>query len=489
MVISMYDEQKDMSGMLSLQDGRENEDILITPKIVNTFLRNHGLNKELRKKHLFSFGIGAAITGFFVQWNLGLGMAGPFGMLLAMTLSFFIYLTFFRVVAWFSANFPYAGGPYAYARQGLGNFGGYLAGVSTTIQFICASALVLIIIRRYISLIYPDLPGSYFVLAIFCLLVIIHLSGILYSAMVQIFLTAIALSGIILFFLGSSQAINISNFQIKPVFPYGLQGVLAALPTAMWFYLGIEGITMSAEETTKPQRDLPISLITCLAFAAITSLGVWYFGTGALFWPLLTNADFPLLFIVSKVQNQDKILFAIFSFINLVVFFTGLHSLINGYSRQVYALSRAGYFPQFLSIMRPNGHTPWVAVIIPGLVSILVSYIGSYKTITTITLFSAMFMYLLVIVSFLRIRKSKQKIFYKDKPPCSPILLWTNIILLLICQFALLYSNPSTGWIILAAWSVIVFYFYLFARKGIRNDAPEESAAVTLQNKVRIQFR
>lgn len=464
------------------------DDILITPKVIKAFVRNHGLNKELRQKHLLAFSIGTVITGFFAQWNMGLGAAGPYGMFIAMMLALAFYLTFFRVLGRFSANFPYSGGPYAYVRQGLGTFGGYLAGVATTVQFIAAAALILIIVREYFSAVYPGLPGNYLALAFFALLLAAHSAGIWISAMLQIFLTSSALSGAILFFIGSSQAVDIRHILPAPMIIDGWQGVLAALPAVIWFFLGLEGITMSAEESRKPQRDLPVSLTAGLGFAAIMSLGVLYFGVGSVPWPLLVNVDFPLLFILSKVQSQDKILLTTFSVIYLSAFFSSLHGLINGYSRQVYALSRAGYFPHFLSRMRSN-QTPYPAILTPGLISVAVSYIGAFQTITILTLFCAMFMYQTVIISYLRIRKSKPELFCEGKMLDHPFILWMNIIFLIIVQVVLVYYNLSAAWIVPAIWSAAVAYYYFFARKHIRSEAPEESAAVSIQNKVRIEFK
>jgi len=489
MVIYVHDGQKDLLGIFTGQDESENEDILITPRIVKVFLRNHGLYKELRPKHLFVFGIGTVATGFFTQWNLGLRMAGPFGMLFAIIFALFIYLTFFKVLARFSANFPYAGGPYAYARQGLGTFGGYLAGIFTTLQFICASALVLIIARNFFSLIYPELPGNSLVMVMFISLIALHVSGILVSAIVQIFLAGSALSGIILFFIGSAHAVNINILSSAPVVSNGWQGIAAALPTAMWFYLGLESITMSAEETRKPQRDVPLSLMVGLGFASVISLAIWFFGVGAVPWRLLIKNDFPLLFILSEVQSQDKVLLTVFPVICLSVFSASLHGFINGYSRQVYALSRAGYFPHFFSRIRPKQLTPSMAIFIPGLASIVVSYTWSIQTITVLTLFWALFVYLLVIISFLRISRSEPEMFYGGNFLCHPFILGFNICLLITGQIALIYYNLPVFWIISAICFIAVLYYHLFARKHISNEAPEESAAVSTQNKVRIEFK
>ena len=496
MVIYVFDGQKDKLGLLNEIDNEHSinessgEDILITPKIINTFLRNHGLNKELRAKHLFAFGIGTVVTGFYMQWNLGLGMTGPYGVLAAMLVVFWFYLTFFSVLARFSVNYPYAGGPYAYARQGLGSFGGYLAGAATTLQFVCASSLVLIIVRKYLSLIYPELPGDYLALGVFALLITIHITSVWFSGIVQIFLTGSALSGIVLFFIGTYHTVDINNyFTTTPVIFGGLRGILGALPAVMWFYLGMEGITMSAEETRKPQHDLPLSLMSGLGTAFLLSLGVLYFGIVSVDWSHLKTVDFPLVYILSQVQRQDEVLLATFALINIVAFFASLHGLINGYSRQAYALSRAGYLPNFLSRMKTKHQIPFLAVVVPGLFSITISFIGSFQTVAVLTLFSAMLMYLLVIISYLRIRKPKPEIFYRSSALRHPFVLMVSLGLVIIGQISLIYQYLASVWIILIIYSGVVLYYYFWAGKNVRNEAPEENAAISTQNKVRIEVK
>ena len=495
MVIYVFDGQKDKPGLFGEIDNEHSinessgEDILITPKIINAFLRNHGLNKELRAKHLFAFGIGTVITGFYTQWNLGLGTAGPFGVLAAMLIVFWFYLTFFTVLVRFSVNYPYAGGPYAYVRQGLGSFGGYLAGTATALQFICAAALVLIIVRKYFSLIYPELPGDYLALGIFALLITIHIISIWFSGIVQIFLTGSALSGIVLFFIGSYDTGQMNTLIEGPLIFDGWQGILAALPAFMWFYLGMEGITMSAEETRKPQRDLPLSLMLGLGTVFLLSLGVVYFGVVSVDGSHLKTVDFPLLYILSQVQSQDKVLLAAFGLINIGVFFTSINGLINGSSRQVYALSRAGYLPNFLSRMRTKHQTPFLVVIVPGLFSAIICFTGTFQTVVMLTLFSAMLMYLLVIISYLKISKSNLEIPYESRVLCHPLVLLFNLGLLVIGQISLIYHYFSSVWVILITYFGVGLYYYFWAGKHIRVEAPEENAAVSVQKKVRIEVK
>ena len=54
--------------------------------------------------------------------------------------------------------------------------------------------------------------------------------------------------------------------------PFGLVGIWAALPYAIWFFLAVEGVPLAAEETKDPAQDMPkgiiAAMLTLMAFAA-----------------------------------------------------------------------------------------------------------------------------------------------------------------------------------------------------------------------------
>ena len=51
---------------------------------------------------------------------------------------------------------------------------------------------------------------------------------------------------------------RLANIATTPLLPFGGAGIFAALPFAIWFYLALEGVAMSAEEVVEPRRDIPI---------------------------------------------------------------------------------------------------------------------------------------------------------------------------------------------------------------------------------------
>jgi ethanolamine permease len=56
-----------------------------------------------------------------------------------------------------------------------------------------------------------------------------------------------------------------------PLFPFGMQGVLAALPFAVWLYPAIEELPLAAEESIDPRRDMPRGILAVLVTLTVTA--------------------------------------------------------------------------------------------------------------------------------------------------------------------------------------------------------------------------
>lgn len=477
MVIHVAQGDREQFTMLNGQQEDEDDGILITPRVIRGFMTNRGLNKELRPKHLFAFGIGIVVTGWYTQWNQGLATGGPLGLLVAFFVASFIYLILFKIFGQFAARFPFDGGPYAFARQGLGTFGGYAAGMSTCLQLLAATTLVLVLGEKYCSIIYPQVQGNV-VGTIFMVLLMLNLLGILVSAQIQTILTGTALSGLVLAFLAGSDSMSIDNILSQRPIGLNLTGILAALPSAMWLFLGIEGVVMASEETRKPQRDVPVSLMVCFFFAVVMSLVVYGGILGSIPWLVAARQEFTFPYIINHLQGGDRVLQSTFSVINLLVFVATLQGLINGYSRQIFALSRAGYLPALFGYVGRPSQTPAPAIIIPGLICLMVSLFADADQLSMVTLFSAITMYCLVAVSAIRL-----------KLRFGSFSLFVVLILLAIIECRIVYQYLGHSWVIPCIWALAGIYYFLVARHHIIPDAPEESAAALRQGHLRVKYK
>src|SRR5690606_2631163 len=154
--------------------------------------------------------------------------------------------------------------------------------------------------------------------------------------------------------------------------PHGVLPILFALPFAVWFLLGLEELPLAAEESRSPVRDIPKAGFWARGTLIVTGLLVLFLNTGVLGAEATGEAGEPLLdgFRVI-VGDQLAAVLALFALIGL---FASLQGIMFAYGRNMYSLSRAGYYPRFLSLTGKR-QTPWVALLagaVIGFVALIV---------------------------------------------------------------------------------------------------------------------
>src|SRR5437764_7554947 len=103
------------------------------------YLKEHALRKPLGVRNIWALGVGAVITGEYFGWNGGLGVAGPFGMLLATLYVCVLYLAWTLALTELSVAMPFAGGPLAYGRRAVGPWMGFVMGWSMFLESLFAA--------------------------------------------------------------------------------------------------------------------------------------------------------------------------------------------------------------------------------------------------------------------------------------------------------------------------------------------------------------
>ena len=275
-----------------------------------------------------------------------------------------------------------------------------------------------------------------------------------------------------------------------PFLPFGVYGVLAALPFAVWLFLAIEQLPLAAEESVDPKRDMPkgimLGMFTLIALGFAVLIinpaipgGSFAYGTSG--QPILDG------FAVIYGSGWAKIL-SLFAVAGLVASF---HAIIFAYGRQIYSLSRAGYFPHFLSVTHGDHKTPNIALVTGGVVGLAVmlvvwfamggeaagTFIGS--VLLNMAVFGAMFSYLLQALTFLQLRRRFPNI---ERPYRSPFGVLgaslTVIIALVTIYFQLTDPLYRQGVIGVAIWYILaIVYFAAYGRKTLV-FSPEEAFAV-----------
>lgn len=324
-----------------------------------------GLKRKLGAIHLWSIAVGMVISGQYFGWNYGFEAGGTGGLLVAALVVTVYYTLFIFSYAELSTAIPSAGGPSAHARRALGPAAGFVAGFAVLLEFGFAPPAIAVATGAYLHFLMPALDPTAGTVGTFVVFLLVNLLGIGSVALVELFATIAALVGLLMYIpAGAAQADFSAVWQTMDFHGGVLAGTFAAVPFAIWLYLGIEGAAMAAEEVREPQHDISRGFIAGIATLALCSFGtVWV--TAGLGGGEGTPADYPLPQALAASYGTEHVLTWLVATIGLTGLFASLHGILLGLSRQTYALARDGYLPAFLTRTSRRG-TPYLALLVPG---------------------------------------------------------------------------------------------------------------------------
>ena len=469
-------------------------------KVDDTYFEKRQLRRHARVWSLWALGVGAVISGDFFGWNFGLAAGGFGGLLLATLIMTAMYTGLCFSIAEMSPALPHAGGAYSFARSAMGPWGGYVTGLAENMEYVLTPAVIVVAIGSYLGQIFGtgDEWQPLWWLGTYALFIGLNVYGVALSFRFTVVITLAALGILLVFYVGAIPHLDFSRYAWTvpadtghSVFlPKGIPGIFAALPFAMWFYLAIEELPLAAEEAHDPVVDMPkgilfglLTLVVCALLTLVISVGI---APGAL---VLSASEEPLFegFRTIFGEGLGSRLLALVAVSGLVASF---HTIIFAYGRQIFSLSRAGYFPRILSLTHSTQKTPHVALVVGGVLGYLVAFVihrlGSGHPVGAVLLnmavFGAVISYVLQMLSFILLRLRAPHLPRPYKSPLGMAGAGFALLVSLITLITLFVVDPVYRQVAVGAtlWFVLgLAYFALVGRHQLVRS-PEESLAVEL---------
>ena len=431
---------------------------------------------------LAGLGVSYVISGDFAGWNFGLAQGGFGGMLIATSLIALMYTCMVFGLAELSAMIPTAGGGYGFARRAMGPVGGFLTGTAILLEYAIAPAAIAVFIGGYTGeLLGVDGPVVY--AAFYAVFIGIHLWGTGEALKIMLAITAVAVLALILFVVGMLPHFAWDNLMDIPVnaaawgasvwLPQGYWGIWGAIPFAIWLFLAVEGVPLAAEESKDPARDMPRGIITAMLILLLLGGLVLFLAPGGAGASYMADHAAPLVGALQAVYGEDSMLATLVNLVGLAGLIASFFSIIFAYSRQVFALSRAGYLPRWLSITSSR-KVPTLALIVPGVFGFCLSLTGAGDLMITMAVFGATLSYALMMASHILLRLREPEL---SRPYRTPGGVATSGIALIlsIVAFASTFvvSREAALWSAVF-YGVLVAYFALYSRRHLVAQAPEE---------------
>ena len=359
------------------------------------------------------YGVGLILgAGVYVLIGAAAGIAGNMLWLAFLVAALVASLTALSY-AELSALFPAAGAEFVFAREAFSSpavawitgFCGLLVGFS-------AASAVAVGFAHYLSFFVPmsTVVGAAVLIVMMSLL---NYWGIKESARFNVIATSVEVGGLVLIIVVGGYQI-FGGFtplaeltELPPVAPgtWSFLPVVSAGALIFFAYLGFEDIANIAEEAENPHRDLPRAFIYALIISTAVYILVAVVAVSVVPYEELAAADQPLALITEKliggVAPTLIALIALFATANTV-----LITLIVS-SRMLYGMASDGSMPRTFSRVSQSRYTPYMAVLVAGVISISFLFFKQLEVLASITDVGIFILFLMVNLSniLMRIRR------------------------------------------------------------------------------------
>ncbi|HSH73553.1 MAG TPA: ethanolamine permease [Methylophilaceae bacterium] len=431
------------------------------------------LKATLNGWHLWGLAVGLVISGEYFGWSYGWAQAGTLGFLVTSILIAIMYTTFIFSFTELTTSIPHAGGPFAYARRAFGPKLAYVAGFATLIEFVFAPPAIAMAIGAYLNVQFPGVDPKLFAVGAYVVFVALNIIGVHIAATFELFVTILAIVELLVFMGVVSPGFSMANFVAngwsgENTFSMAaIPGMVAAIPFAIWFFLAIEGVAMAAEEAKDPRTTIPKAYIAGILTLTVLAIGVMMFAGGAGDWKVLSNINDPLPQAMKMIVGEHSGWLHMLVWIGLFGLIASFHGIILGYSRQIFALSRAGFMPKFFGEVNNKFKTPHRAIIagaVVGVAAILsddLQFNGMTLTANLITMavFGAIVMYIVSMLSLFALRKNEPNLDRPFKAIAYPLFPGIALVLASISLVTMIYYNQKLSLIFFILMALGFVYF------------------------------
>ncbi|MCP3919912.1 MAG: ethanolamine permease [bacterium] len=464
------------------------------------YFERRGLRRYAGVWSLWALGVGAVISGDFFGWNFGLAAGGFGGLLIATGIVTLMYIGLCDSIAEMSPALPHTGGAYSFGRSALGPWGGFVTGLAENMEYVLTPAVIVVGIGGYLGAVFGT-PAAFepgwWVIA-YTLFVGLNVWGVEASFRFTVCITFLALAILVVFYVGAIAHFDLDHaLDIAPReggsrwLPFGWKGVLAATPFAVWFFLAIEQLPLAAEEAHDPKRDMPRGILLGLFTLILCAVLTLFLNAGIPPGAAAVGASDEPLFLAFQTIFGDGIGSKLLALVAVAGLIASFHTIVYAYGRNIYSLSRSGYFPKWLSVTHASRSTPHVALIAGAVVGFVVALVLHFQqdglvgaALLNMAVFGAVIAYVMQMIAFVRLRRDLPHI---ERPYVSrtgvPGAVLAGVIATIILVYLLYDESYRPGIVGCLLWFLAgIGYFAVRGRHGLVRS-PEEEFAIESQRR------
>ncbi|WP_165770703.1 MULTISPECIES: amino acid permease [Bacillus cereus group] len=388
----------------------------------NIIEREKGLQRRLSTRQLSMIAIGGAIgTGLFLGSGMAIGLAGP-SVLLSYGIGAVIAFLLMGCLAEMTVAHPTSGSFGAYAEHYIGQWAGFTVRYAYWASIVAAVGTEVTAVSVYMKYWFPTAPGWIWVILFSSLLILVNATSVnlfgtieYWFSMIKIvaILGFILLGAYVVFGTNANPEMGVQNYiNDGGFFPNGWWGMWVAVCVAIFSYLSIEMIAVTAGEAQDPEKAVPKALRS-----TIYRLIIFYLCTLALMlmivpWQAAGVDKSPFVKVMELLHITGAS--GIMNFVVLIAALSAMNSQLYITTRMMFSLSRAGYAPKRFGTLSKKGvpvsalFLSTIGIALATIVTI-VSPNQAFMLMMGISMFGAMFTWMMIFVTHLYFRKKWDK--------------------------------------------------------------------------------
>lgn len=372
------------------------------------------LKRHIGLFQLTMYGTGLILgAGIYVLIGEATGIAGD-AVWIAFGLGAIVALFAGFSYAELSSVFPKASAEYVFIKNAFkNNFFAFLIGWLTVITSIITATTVALGFGGYFAE-FVNMPIILSAIGLLIVLSIVNFIGIRESAWTNTIFTIIEASGLILIIVIGFTFVNPEPVNYVES-PSGFSGIVIAFVLIFFAFIGFEDMANIAEEVKKPKKTLPRAIILSVIISGVIYVLVSLAVVRVVNWEELAESSAPIALVAERALGSEAHILlssiALFAITNTV-----LITLVAG-SRIFYGMAKEKAFPAILEKIHFKTKTPWIAIIVIMMTSIVFTLVGDIVLVANITVFAIVITFAAVNLAVIVLRYTEPEIERKFKVP------------------------------------------------------------------------
>lgn len=452
---------------------------------------NNDLQRALSNRHIQLIAIGGAIgTGLFLGAGKSINFAGPSILLTYLVIGLFLFLFMRGLGELLLSNTNYHSFT-DIARDYLGDFMGYITGWTYWFCWVVTGMAEVTAVAKYVQFWWPDFPT--WASSLICIVVLMGLNLLtaklfgeleFWFAIIKVItIIALILVGIILIVIGFETKFghaSLTNlWSHNGIFPNGMNGFLLSFQMAIFSFVGIELIGVTAGEAQDPEKTLPRAINSVPIRIVLFYIGSLIIIMSVTPWDKIDPNESPFV----KFFGLIGIGFAA-GLINFVVITSASSSCNSGIfsnSRMLFGLSKNFSKGDNSFFQRTNkAGVPANAVVFSSvllLISVLLNYIipnanAVFTLVTTVATVFFIVVWSIIMFAYLKYLKTRPELHKQStyKMPGGKIAAYI-VLAFFAFVFLLLFMAEDTrmGLFVSPVWFILLAIMY-YAQGGFKKD-------------------